>query len=514
MLIKLDSLLRSTPLYRLRNLCSTTIDCYRSRIPFLTGNDIIDTAELLMMALQDNLINTCNNYTAIRREMSIVGVCTDRSTVYSLDTFTRQLAYSTSPIKISRFVLVNLTNKNHWEVVEAMHTGENANGYTDSYGSVWKCLETFQTRIDEKPVDIALFRRSSESDDYPPTYYAFTTYWRYELLQVLFNKLTLNLIEDETKAGHIKQPKFIELLMPHIKEGAEVDINKVAEILKTDYLDKLDDIRKEQLFNVVNKLATMEVDNTRMTTEKINNVKRDIANYQSNLQEAYLRLIDLEKQKLNPESTPNIFKEAQAILTGLANKGVLTGVKYICNSSKYLTRLMWKVRMPITYWEEDEVQQWVRYYTTRGNRYCADFVKAAFADKVLKIWFEQWITLDIANLFCSNRGSSENADNIYSTVYPPHPHIGYYNCFGNNTQVVIEALSNGDIATAMSACMNAAMQINLTDGTVTRDFVENMTGNRSYGDIACIEYKGTMYSPCALRELWSREGGFDNGTEN
>ena len=192
----------------------------------------------------------------------------------------------------------------------------------------------------------------------------------------------------------------------------------------------------------------------------------------------------------------------------MLNKGVLTGFCYR-NSSEGVSKVAWRVQLPITYWEEDEAKYWLR--ELRDSTYKRDLFKAMFMDRLIVPYCEQTIMMDLTNGHVNNQALDID---VSTNVYPPHPHIGVYNCFGNNSYAAKSAIMYQDFVTAVTICMNAAMQLNMTDHTVTSRFMCMCDRGNDRSNMAFLLYRGRMYTPNELYELYRLEGGFSNGETN
>ena len=67
---------------------------------------------------------------------------------------------------------------------------------------------------------------------------------------------------------------------------------------------------------------------------------------------------------------------------------------------------------------------------------------------------------------------------------PRHPHIGWYDCFGNNSTSFYEAWNDKEYDIALAIMNNALGQINLTDYCVVSRMIQSLT-NWARADVEC-----------------------------
>jgi hypothetical protein len=196
--------------------------------------------------------------------------------------------------------------------------------------------------------------------------------------------------------------------------------------------------------------------------------------------------------------------------------------KMMTNDSplKYYTLLNGKLELyfinPITYWEDDEIDQW---HNTDGGKKWIDLItskrfqvmtgcKVVVSNSVAgtSVSLNGNDMYSTINDFVQNRvidgGSEANEDNMWSRVneyfspkavaldkYRKHfvkqPHIARFSCFGNNEHSIIDAFVNNNYDLGMSIIVHCVTQLNLTDGTVVRNLFEFLE-DAIYNNIACI----------------------------
>lgn len=171
---------------------------------------------------------------------------------------------------------------------------------------------------------------------------------------------------------------------------------------------------------------------------------------------------------------------------------------------------------PITYWEDDEIDQW--HNTEPGAKWIDLITSKRFqvmtACKVIvntsvsgtSIPFENSSMHDIISDYVQqsiiNEDSKADDDNMWSHIndyftdrivvldsyrghYVKQPHIARFSCFGNNEHSIIEAFRNCNYELGMSIIVHCVTQLNLTDGTVVCELC-GLLEDAMFNNIACI----------------------------
>lgn len=487
-----------------------TTHCYRSRIPFISDATAYNISLLLMLCAENPeqwmeiAKTTTSRYK--RTSLSIDGICTERSATYTVAQIAAIPRDYRRPGNIgTQVLLVNVTNKAQYPIIL---------NYINQAPEATKVFQTTASYAG-KPVEYVCARFNYPDGEYNSVaqYVVFTTLWDYNLnLSLVYTALnhllttTTDVPEcDRTvkfRAGYSWFQKFFE--------GTDVTEDILA-YFDREYVSKLEDARKAAIASTLQAFERTKVSVSNNITAQIRDYHQRIQELERKIDDHYKAIQRLTITKLTETDNLNMLAVAIKIFEGMLNQGVLTGFNYKATSDT-LRRFSWRVRLPITYWEDDEAKHWLN--TLQGHPYKLALFKAMFIDRLVKPWCEQYMTIDLSGDYRMCTNSSGNAEND-DCIYPPHPHVGRYNCFGNNATEVERAINNKDVGTAITVCMNAVMQLNMTDYTVTSWFLRQVVPDESeYSNTAFLEYRGMMYTPAQLKDLYSKEGGFNNGETN
>ena len=479
------------------------VSCYRSRIPFFVELEAREISWLLSACCVPLTDWTKFNEPSFRNlyALKIVGTCTNRSDIYTSD----RVANLLSSISWNAFGIqmnfVNVTNKAQYPVIVSYITSNN-----------WEIVQRVTARHADRPVEYVIARciNHTQSDHNSSRYVCFTTLWDYDLnkslLYVMLNHMLTTPFED-TELNRTAVNRAAYAWFTKYFEGQNVS-SSILEYLNRELISKLHDIAKEQLKKSLETFGTLKSTYRDNTDERIRAEHERIHVYERSIDECYENIRQYTLTKLKQEMQGKTLDTLLGIFNGMLNKGILTGFCYR-KDSEGVYKVAWRVQLPITYWEEDEAKYWLR--ELRDNAYKRDLFKAMFMDKLIVPYCEQTIMMDLTNGQVSNNALDIDTS---SNTYPPHPHIGVYNCFGNNTYAAKRAIMDQDFITAVTICMNAAMQLNMTDHTVTSRFMRMCDKDGDYCDKAFLLYHGHMYTPIELYALYKLEGGFNNGETN
>ena len=143
-------------------------------------------------------------------------------------------------------------------------------------------------------------------------------------------------------------------------------------------------------------------------------------------------------------------------------------VKFVDVDHEYITLVY---VLPITYWEDDEVDQW-----TCSSASTSTLVKCLTSKKYSLVCLQS-----VMFSFCKNRISNCPVPTGFYQVIKykysdliKHPHVGTYNCFGTNTESLIDACNDKNLDLVIAILNNTLMQINLTDGCVIKRLADDI----------------------------------------
>ncbi len=97
-------------------------------------------------------------------------------------------------------------------------------------------------------------------------------------------------------------------------------------------------------------------------------------------------------------------------------------------------------------------------------------LKAVFLDESIKIRMAGQFTVDPTS--CSFRYARDGEAESLRNHYLPNPHVAHFDCFGNNSRYINDALMNGDMITVVEMLRSVTENLNIADGTVGKTFVE------------------------------------------
>lgn len=490
------------------SLSRGNLDCYRSIIPFIEASTLADIQFLMAMCTVPTEQLTELNNTRVRQPIltSIVGRCTDRTVAYEEAHVADIINHNVMPSGYgTQILLVNVTNRAQYPVIlryirEAGHP----------------IVTQATTNHGGKPVEFIGIKREFTTGmgyDYDFVQYVFfTTLWNYDLnlsfvYTALNHMLTVPAVNESctrTVVSRIAYTWFEKYF-----KGEDIT-PLVLEYFKTEYLDKLEEIQRTKILNALDGFKDTKITISDNIERTLRDLRNNIESYEREIANLYMRIREVTLSKLTEQDKMNLLDDAIKIFKGMLDKGTLLGFNYKVYSNRQLKRFSWRVVLPITYWEDDEAKYWLNTY--QGNKYKHDLFKAMFIDKLITSWCDQYMTIDISEggYPSNNCGEAESLE----ALYPNNPHVGRFNCFGNNASEVKRAINNKDVATAISICMNACMQLNMTDHTVTSYWMNQCDYHTSdYNNVAFLEYRGSMYTPAQLHDLYKSEGGFSDGKE-
>lgn len=474
------------------------LDYYRSRVPFITPEFVIQLGTLVRTAItpKEDLLTPARHSSGYNRKLGVLGVCTDRNTVYNTadaSNFLESALHSLSVHRPKSYVnclFVNITNRAQLPAIDTVLT---------QYGDDIRKVSSVQTSIDGRAVESRLYYCYAYES---PTYIYATNYWTYETNMHALHSMIKDLLTEigdryvsQGLLDYTVQHQDVYNLIDPLFNDEDITLG-YTQWVKAALYTEIDNVRKQQILKHIEAFGDAEVVNVNKDlTDNICKCHEKIAQYEKEIIRLYDN-IEAYTHRILSASQIKMYKTASEIFKGMLKNNIITDfVTSIGSNSSYI---YWCVEMPFKYWEEDEAQPWLNTY--QSDPYKQALFKAIFIDKVVKPWSSQWIRLDLKSGYVSNTIPNSGS---YSEVYPPHPHIGYFNCFGNNSAACAQAIKNNDIETAITMCMNAAMQMNLGDYTVVNRFMKVACGtdtDYNYSGYRFLEFNNQWYSPIELRK--------------
>lgn len=482
-----------------------SVDCYRSRVPFLNLIDVCETSWLLSACSRPIENWRDFNYTETRDNYAVYieGLCTDRSTTMTND-YVQQILNSNryNAGYGIQFKFVNVTNRAQYPVI----TNYLANTHE------YEIVQRISTRRGDKPVDLIIARttRRINGTCNIVRYVCFTTLWDYDLNKSILFSMANHLLTTPFNEAEFNRTAANRLAYTWFTKYFENQniLPSILEYIQSELASKIDEINKQRLLTNLSDFSKLKAairDNTRNI---IQDEHAKIAAYERHIAECYSRIRNATLNKLKQEHESSALDVLNNIFTGMLNKGILSGFAYRTREGM-VTKVTWRVRLPITYWEEDEAKYWLR--ELESTPYRQHLFKAMFIDRLIVPYFEQTITMDLESASVSNNAMDIDTSN---SIYPPHPHVGIYNCFGNNATSAYDAILRKEFVTAVTICMNAVMQLNMTDHTVVSRFIRMCLPTEDYQNMSFLQYRGRMYTPIELKNIYDNEGGFHDGETN
>lgn len=295
-----------------------------------------------------------------------------------------------------------------------------------------------------------------------------------------------------------------------LREERKVKAAVIAEGITEKFINKLVERSKPTVKG--NQLPLRGANKKEDLENQIESLRQSIKDYTREITKIYSDIENKEREYMSILcGTNDDFANLVAVLD-----------KMLANDSplKYYNLIQGKLELyfmnPITYWEDDEIDQW--HNTEQGKKWIDLITSKRFQVMTgCKVTISNSVTGTAVSLngddihntisdFVQNRiiagGSEADEDSMWSRIdeyfssktvmlspykghYVKQPHIARFSCFGNNERSIIDAFRNYNYDLGMSIVVHCVTQLNLTDGTVVRtlfDFLEDA----NYSDVTCI----------------------------
>lgn len=164
---------------------------------------------------------------------------------------------------------------------------------------------------------------------------------------------------------------------------------------------------------------------------------------------------------------------------------------FLCNRKLYLESvdrhyMYFAVRDYLSYFDEDAAQSYIDRENGYFYQYCGSSSGAVTKEGMRKlltaIFIEQTLKIRFCAAYHFDLNGSVGAERHHEfgpefDGYKPNPHIQEYECMGNYTRVINEALAKRDYITALEQCVASAKSLNFHDSVVMDSFVRQFTRN-------------------------------------
>ena len=242
---------------------------------------------------------------------------------------------------------------------------------------------------------------------------------------------------------------------------------EVAQMYKS--LEKLPELKSNDSTQITNLRNNIDLYHS-----EIRDCQERISRYMTKVAENYTKItrdtkVIQELQKC--DSHP--FVGLTQVFKNLVDAGRITKFRVLETANNNLQCIRLRLKGDITYWEDDEVGNWLSSYTTGS---LSDKIAHMLFDTNKRFLYTYEQDVDIRDVGDVKRGDldGDTESDHHRTGAPRHPHIGWYNCFGNNATSFYEAWSNKEYDIALAIMNNALCQINLTDYCVTDRLIRSL----------------------------------------
>ena len=555
----------------------TGCETYRSRVPFLNSEHLNNVSTFINALIHDvdsydtpNFVRATPSYYQF-----IQGMCTDRTSTGLGRSFIYKYFFNLKNFPMDctllSAVFVNITNRAQWVSVVGAVTDFCNNpaaslgaaditldmiGYEldtlTKYGNP-KLIHQGSNSFDGKSfdyliVDIPYAINANTADDCVAElpahkYVVFTTLWRTELNAMYYNMCVKHFVEQMfRKVDEQGNETFVNPYYKSTTTAKEIveacenmrafmynhtlaylarqfslpddPYNTQCETIDAAYNDIWSAIKemaeKQKLLEAVTNLKDVKVPaSLNALKESLRDWQRKRTDYESRISTCYSNIRVLTQRILNGEAEAGSLETLTKLLQNMVEKGRIACINSNI-SDGLIHRLTLTLDTPITYWEDDEAKTYVRYLKADGHTYKARLWEMMFVDKLATMWTRQDVYFNFDNTNVNNNNCTASD---YVEKYVIHPHVGRYNCFGDNLSFISDALSEKDYETAFTYVMNALMQLNMLDYTVMEYACAELCGtaaattNRKF---IYLHKEQRFVTPQELKELYrDHNGSFD-----
>ena len=323
------------------------------------------------------------------------------------------------------------------------------------------------------------------------------------LLLVLTNEFNNRLL-NETAAIIPSLFKIEDLLQnERVMNCCRTVVNKQS--IREFFIDEFEAIANAQKEAFTNNLKTLLTMNKRKNlediTREIENTRHRINDYEQTLDTMQERLQSQLNLKLGIECTLNgdtteEFKRLSDLLT--KNKFIKEASFRRLNiggGTKDLLSL--EIESPITLYEIEPLERtynnMIDYWSQTGQS-MLKAIKEVFTNDKYQLMCTTHVSIDptVAEF---NSGNSALGYNLTNYTRMPQPHLTFYNCWGDSRSAIKQALRNDNIEDAIQLMLISVRNINFTDSTVFRGWLDRLCSESSLRYLECVvDTEGKWYS--------------------
>lgn len=281
---------------------------------------------------------------------------------------------------------------------------------------------------------------------------------------------------------------------------AVVNRQPIKEYFK-DIFDAIENAQKEAFTNNLKALLTMNKQRRLAdVTSSIQATESNITSYLNSLDSLYIRLQEYQAQKLGLECTLTDDTERYDELSNfLKNNKFIKNAVFRRINIGYGTKdlLELELEAPITLYETEPLERMINNtienYGTAG-RTMIEALKEVFTSEKYRLICTTFVVLDPSNAeFQSDSRSLHYNHTNYSKM--PQPHLTFYNCWGDSRSGIKQALRGDDILGAIQTMLIAIQNINFTDSTVFRTWIDKLSYEEHLRYMKCVtDTEGKWYS--------------------
>lgn len=265
--------------------------------------------------------------------------------------------------------------------------------------------------------------------------------------------------------------------------------------------DSMANAQKEAFKNNLKALLTMNkrkrLDNV---SANITATESNIQSYLNSLDNLYTTLQNYRDQKLGIECTLNDDTDKYNELSNfLQNNKFIKEAKFRKCNLGYGTKDLLELNLeaPITLYEVEPLERMVNNimdnYGHTGQEMLTA-IKEVFTNDKYRLVCTTYVVIDPANtqFEADHRNLRYNFTN-YNKM--PQPHLTFYNCWGDSRSGIKQALKEDDIIGAIQTMLIAIQNINFTDSTVFRSWIDKLCYDNYLRYLECvIDTEGKWYS--------------------
>lgn len=186
--------------------------------------------------------------------------------------------------------------------------------------------------------------------------------------------------------------------------------------------------------------------------------------------------------------------------------------------------LVFVARGALEFFDEDKAETYINnkrsiLYSDGGS----DYTKNIGFDNLKRLWTAVFIDRTVQINMCAAyklymRGMAEGIKHYtFSGDYAdcfPNPHIDQYRCLGSNETVIEDFLKHLDYVGAIEQCMVSCRNLNFSDATVMREFMERITGVGYPCNRNCFQFPdGRVYTIEGAAKRLAEESATKETTE-